>query len=69
MPKTGYGLPTHTLGSYADTTVSLPITKAARHITVLCARAGGIQSHHSAARMGKRKLWSAAREQRHAVPQ
>jgi hypothetical protein len=30
------------LGRYADTTVSPPVTKAAHHITVLCARAGGV---------------------------
>jgi hypothetical protein len=39
---TGRGLPTDTLGRYADTTVSPPVTEAARHITMLCARAGGV---------------------------
>jgi hypothetical protein len=31
VPKTRHGLPTDTLGRYADTTVSLPVSKAARH--------------------------------------
>jgi hypothetical protein len=34
VPKTGHGLPTDTLGRYADTTVSPPISKAARRITM-----------------------------------
>jgi hypothetical protein len=38
VPKTRHGLPTDTLGRYTDTTVSPPVSKAARHITVLCAR-------------------------------
>jgi hypothetical protein len=42
VPKTKHGLPTDTLGRYADTTVSPPITKAVRHITTLRARAGGV---------------------------
>jgi hypothetical protein len=42
VPVTGRGLPTDTLGRYVDTTVSPPVTDAARRITVLCARAGGV---------------------------
>jgi hypothetical protein len=52
-PKTGHGLPTDTLGRYADTTVSLPVSKAAHRIIAHCARAGGVQSTHSAARVSK----------------
>jgi hypothetical protein len=42
VPKIGHGLPTDTLGRYADTTVSPPVTEAARRITALRARAGGV---------------------------
>jgi hypothetical protein len=31
VPKSGHSLPTDTLGRYADTTVSPPVSKAARH--------------------------------------
>jgi hypothetical protein len=31
MPKTRHGLPTDTLDRYANTTISLPVSKAARH--------------------------------------
>jgi hypothetical protein len=33
VPEIGYELPTNTLGRYADTTVSPPVTEAARRIT------------------------------------
>jgi hypothetical protein len=54
-------LSTDTLGRYADTmisltvteAVSLPVTEAARRITTLCTRMGGVKSHHSAARVSK----------------
>jgi hypothetical protein len=39
VPKIGHGLPTDTLGWYADTTVSPPVSEAARCITRLGARA------------------------------
>jgi hypothetical protein len=42
VPKTGHGLPTDTLGRYANTTVIPPVTEVAHRITVLCARAGGV---------------------------
>jgi hypothetical protein len=42
VPKIGHGLPTDTLGRYADTMVSPPVTEAARRITVLCAQVGGV---------------------------
>jgi hypothetical protein len=42
VPKTEHGLPTDTLGRYADTTVSPPVTEVARHITTLRAQAGGV---------------------------
>jgi hypothetical protein len=38
MPVIGRGLPTDTLGRYADTTINPSVIKAAHHITVLCAR-------------------------------
>jgi hypothetical protein len=53
VPKTGHGLPTDTLGRYADTTVSPPVSNVARLITVHCAQAGGVRSSHSAARVSK----------------
>jgi hypothetical protein len=37
-PNQKYGLPTDTRGRYADTTVSPPVSKAARRITVYCAQ-------------------------------
>jgi hypothetical protein len=40
--QTENGLPTDTLGRYANTTVSPPVSKAARRITVLGARARGV---------------------------
>jgi hypothetical protein len=52
VPKTGHGLPTDTLGRYADTTVSPPVSKAARRITTYCAWASGAQSTHGATCMG-----------------
>jgi hypothetical protein len=42
VPKIGHGLPTNTFDRYADTTVSPPVTEAARRITVLYTRAGGV---------------------------
>jgi hypothetical protein len=39
VPKSKYGLLTDTRGRYADTTVSPPVSKAARRITVYCAQA------------------------------
>jgi hypothetical protein len=51
VPKTGHGLPNDTLGRYAATTVSPPVSKTARRITVHYARASGVQSTHSAARV------------------
>jgi hypothetical protein len=61
MPKTGRGLPTDTLGRYAVTTVSPPVSKVARRITVHCARASGVQSTHSAARVDNDGLLSESR--------
>jgi hypothetical protein len=42
MLETGHGLPTVTLGRYADTTVSPPVTEAARRITTPRTQAGGV---------------------------
>jgi hypothetical protein len=42
MPETGHGLPTDTLGRYADITVSPQVIEAARHITTPRARASGV---------------------------
>jgi hypothetical protein len=53
LPKTGHGLPTNTLGRYADTTVSPPVSKAAQRITAHCAQASSVQSTHCAARVNK----------------
>jgi hypothetical protein len=40
--ETGHGLPTDTLGTYVDITVSPPVTEAARRIIALRARARGV---------------------------
>jgi hypothetical protein len=42
VPETGHGLPTGTLGRYADTTVSPPVTEGARCITAPRARVRGV---------------------------
>jgi hypothetical protein len=42
VPVMGRGLPTDMMGRYADTTVSLPITKAACRITMICTRTDGV---------------------------
>jgi hypothetical protein len=42
VPEIGHGPPTDTLGRYADTTVSPPVTEAARRITAPRARASGV---------------------------
>jgi hypothetical protein len=42
VPETGHGLPTNTLGRYADTTVSPPVTNAAPRITTPRTQAGGV---------------------------
>jgi hypothetical protein len=39
VPKSKYGLLTDTRGKYVDTTVSPPVSKTARRITVYCAQA------------------------------
>jgi hypothetical protein len=39
VPKSKYGLLTDARGMYADTTVSPPVSKAARRIIVYCAQA------------------------------
>jgi hypothetical protein len=52
VPKSGHGLPTDTLGRCANTTVSPPVSKAARRITTHCAQASGVQSTHGATRVG-----------------
>jgi hypothetical protein len=49
VPKTGHGLPTDTLGKYADTTVSPPVTEAPGRITAPRARARAC-SHITAAK-------------------
>jgi hypothetical protein len=42
MPETGHGLPTDTLGRYASTTVSPPVTEVVRRVTAQRAWARGV---------------------------